>query len=56
VANTAEGCADIQRDLHRLKKWANRNLMQFNTGKCKALPLGRNNFMKQYMLGDTELE
>lgn len=32
----------VQRDLNRLKKWAGRNIKEFN-GKYKALHLGRNN-------------
>ena len=51
VADTPEGRAAIQKDLDRLEKWADRNLMQFNKGKCKLLHLGRNKPMHQYMLG-----
>lgn len=45
VANTSQGCGDIQRDLHRLQKWANRNLMKLKKGKRKrkVLLLGINN-------------
>ncbi|KAK4811082.1 hypothetical protein QYF61_016368 [Mycteria americana] len=55
-ADTPEDCAASQRDLDRLEKWADRNLMQFNQGKCQVLHLGRNNPMHQYMLGAAWLE
>jgi len=45
VADTPEGHAAIQRGLSRLEKWADRNLMKLNKGKCKVLYLGRNNPM-----------
>ena len=56
AADAPDGCAAIQRDLDRLEKWADRNLMQFSKGKCKVLHLGRNNPRHQYMLGDAQLE
>ncbi|KAK4822096.1 hypothetical protein QYF61_009796 [Mycteria americana] len=35
VADTPEDCAAIHRNLNRLEKWAEGNLMNFNKGKCK---------------------
>ncbi|PKU40477.1 rna-directed dna polymerase from mobile element jockey-like [Limosa lapponica baueri] len=51
VAETPEGCATIQRDLDRLERWADRNLMKFHKDKCRILHLGRDNPMHQYRLG-----
>ena len=56
VADTSEVHAAIQRDLNRLEKRADRNLMKFNNRKCKALHLGRNNTMHECVQGATQLE
>jgi len=53
VDGTSEGHAAIQRDHDTFRKWANRNLAEFNK-KCKVLQLGRNNPKDQYMLGATQ--
>ncbi|GAB0175971.1 mitochondrial enolase superfamily member 1 [Grus japonensis] len=55
VADMPEGHAAIQRDLERLEKWANRNLMKFNKEKCKVLHLGRKKPRHVYMLRATKL-
>ena len=51
-----EGHVAIQRDLSRLEKWADRNLMKFNQGKPKVLHLGTNNPRQPHLLGTTQLE
>ncbi|GAB0206053.1 mitochondrial enolase superfamily member 1 [Grus japonensis] len=53
VSDAPYGCAAIKRDLDRVEKWADRNLMKFNKGKCKALHLGRISYGHQYMVGLT---
>ena len=40
-----------QRDLHRLEKWPDRELVNVNQGKRKALPLAQNNSLQQHRLG-----
>lgn len=35
VAATLGSCVTVQRELCRLEKWVNRNLMQLSKGKCQ---------------------
>lgn len=56
VANRPSVCVVIQRDLNRMKKWVNRNVIKFNEGKCKVLPLERNNPRQQDSLMCNQLE
>lgn len=56
VGSTPEGCAAIQRDMNRLEKWTNRNLIKLDKEKCKVLHLERNNLRHQYILEATWLE
>ena len=46
VADTPEGCAAIQCDLHRLESWVERNLLKFSKCKCRVLHLRKNNHMQ----------
>ena len=50
MVDTLEGQDAIQRDLDRLKQWAQESLMRFNRSKCKVLHPGCSNPCYQYSL------
>ena len=56
AVNTLEGRDVIQRDLHRLERWAHVNLMKFNKAKCKVLHSSQGNSKQKYRLGDEWIE
>jgi len=53
VADTSEGHNANQRYLDKLEKWADKNLIKFDNGKCEVLHPWRKNPRHEYMLGAT---
>ncbi|KAJ7408209.1 hypothetical protein WISP_122264 [Willisornis vidua] len=57
VANTPECCLALQKD-HMLERWAEKNFLKLNKGKCRVLHLRNNNPRHQYrpclILGSSE--
>jgi len=56
LADTPEGYSAIQQNLGRLDSSAGRNLMRFNTNKCRLLHPERNKHMHQHRSGADLLE
>lgn len=55
AVDTPDGCAVIQRDLNKLKKWVNRILMVSSKRECQVLHLRSNKLMHVYRLGADQL-
>lgn len=56
VVDTLQGREAIQRELGRLERWVNENLMMFNQGKCKVLKLDWGFPNAKYRLGEEWFE
>lgn len=50
VVDTTQRSAAIQRDFHKLDKWADRNVVKFSNGKCWVPHLESNNSTHQHLL------
>lgn len=51
AVNKLEGRISVQKDVNRLEKLADGNLMNFRKDKYTVLPVGRNNYTEQDTVG-----
>ncbi|KAJ7413437.1 rna-directed dna polymerase from mobile element jockey-like [Willisornis vidua] len=56
VVNIPQRRDAIERDLHRLERWASANLLKFNKAKCNILHVGQGSPKLKYDLGREWIE
>ena len=50
--SSPEDCRRLQRTLDKLTEWSDKNMIGFNTDKCKVLHLGKTNLKHDYVMKD----
>ena len=56
AVDTPEGWDAIQRDLNRLQRWNQVDLMRFDRSKCRFLHLSQGKLCYQYRLASIRME
>lgn len=56
MADSSEDCAAVQKDLGRLERSVERNIMKLKKENCRVLHMGKKNPNHCHTLGATQLE